>query len=505
MFFFYSLRLISSCILMRDILASILPYTSILILNLVAAVEGNADGKSERKSRLHSEGYDGNDSRSSVVSSSDPNHQPSRRAARKLSSSNSSGPNGLGSMLGKVDKESGNLRKSRGSKSVASAIITSSKHKVSKTGLKNKESRASDKVDEEDMNSSMASLDPGLLKNNNKDGPAGNNASMKSSVAWMEFNPGTETAAVLREHNDDTGGLTTKSMSISNINVQLSGSDDDSDEDNQSTNPMKRTEEASKKNGDDGAGDNDKNIKKMEELLERRSRSVMKTSSSKKENRRSSSRSRSSSKDEHGSSSGRRSRSSSVRRDGRTKRSVSSSRERRSDGKRSSSRKPSESSSSQRKSNRAKEEKGIEKLLDKEVEGAAQGRKKSYLGRRSRSAKEQAKEARKSIDNSLDNFLELMKNEAPIENLKDDGRSVSSAIMDNDRKKKVRDKKKIEKFSSLESRLKAIGGDRRSTLQRTNSERDDLSVSSAPAIPRKVVNLSKTSFSRKLQKMAVNF
>lgn len=474
---------------------------------LAAAVEGNLDGKSERKSRMHSEGYDGNDSKASLTST-DLNHQPSLRVARRFSN-NAQATGGLASKLGEVDNKSGSSRRSKGgSKSVASAPVSSAKHKVTKS----KADELQVEQIEEDMNSSMASLDPGLLKNSKPEENGANENSMKSSVTWMEFNPGAEKTSVLVEHDDETGDLKSKQMSISNLRVEYSDSDEDDDND-QSTNPMKRTKETSKHNGEISGKDKGDKVKKMEELLERRSRSKMKSSSSTKEGRRSTSRSRGSGSETSASSRGRRSRSTSVRRDGRVKRSVSSSRERRSDGsRRSSSRKPTESSSSRRKKEGETREIKKERLIENGHEGATTpSKKKSYLashrGKRSRSSKEQAKEVRKSIDSSLDNFLELMEQTGTVDSLKDDGRSVSSAINDKDRKKKVKDKKKLEKFASLEKRLKDIGGDRRSTLQRTNSDRDDLSVSSVPAMrtERPVINLSKTSFSKKLQKMAVNF
>ena len=99
---------------------------------LAAAVEGNLDGKSERKSRMHSEGYDGNDSKASLTST-DLNHQPSLRVARRFSN-NAQATGGLASKLGEVDNKSGSSRRSKGgSKSVASAPVSSAKHKVTKS------------------------------------------------------------------------------------------------------------------------------------------------------------------------------------------------------------------------------------------------------------------------------------------------------------------------------------------------------------------------------------
>jgi hypothetical protein len=151
-------------------------------------------------------------------------------------------------------------------------------------------------------------------------------------------------------------------------------------------------------------------------------------------------------------------------------------------------------------------------------DGTRVRRKRSYLPRNTaKGDKYNSKEQRDSIKSSLDKFLEKMDDTGPI--IKDDNRSVYSAIQDNDRKKRIRDRKReelgttrIRRIPRQNSRTTARGVERQAS-----DDDDNVSVSSAPMFSsrqarkrleeqtRPVVNLKETNFSTKLHKLHVAF
>jgi hypothetical protein len=144
-------------------------------------------------------------------------------------------------------------------------------------------------------------------------------------------------------------------------------------------------------------------------------------------------------------------------------------------------------------------------------------RRKSYLPRKiSKCEMDESKGHKTSINSSLDKFLSKIGDSSPV--VKDDNRSVYSAIQDKDRWKRARDKKLGEKLAARGvSRHGVLKRD--SELQRTFSDSSDsMSVISAPTLTssmpspniqderhRPVVDLKKTQFSSKLNKLKVAF